>query len=78
MCRAYQTLVDRLKKPKSRADPSISVFEHMYGKHNFDVHPWAVLGCAVELHVMPQNRKTWEAHTKPGFYLGTTLEHYRC
>ena len=32
---------------KSRVDPSISVFEHMYGKHSFDAHPWAVLGCAV-------------------------------
>ena len=39
---------------KSRSNPSISAFEQMYGKHNFDAHPWAVLGCAVELHVMPK------------------------
>ena len=63
---------------KSKINPTISAFEQMYGKHNFDAHPWVMLGCAVELHVMPEIRKTWEAHTKPGFYLGTSWDHYRC
>ena len=27
---------------------------------------------------MPSGRKTWESHTKTGYYLGTSWEHYRC
>ena len=59
---------------KSRVNPTMSAFEQMYGKYNVDAHPWAVLGCAVELHVKfkAKNRETWKAHTKPGFYLGTS------
>ena len=39
---------------KSRTDPTISAFEQMHGKHNFDAHLWAVLVSAVELHVIPK------------------------
>ena len=57
---------------KSRINPSISAFEQMYGPHDYDTHPFAILGCAVELHVMPGNRRSWESHTKTGFYIGTS------
>ena len=38
---------------KSLTDPTMSAFKHMYGCHRYDAHPWAVLGCEVEVHVMP-------------------------
>ena len=63
---------------KSTLKPHMSAFAHMYGEHNYNAHPWAVLGCKVELHVMPSKRRTWDPHTKTGFYLGTSWEHYRC
>ena len=63
---------------KSRRNPAISAFEEMYGPHDYNAHPFGILGCAVELHVMPDNRKSWETHTKTGFYVGTSWEHYRC
>ena len=63
---------------KSRVDPSKSAFEILHGKHDYNAHPFAPLGSAVELHVMPSKRKTWGEHTKSGFYLGTAWEHYRC
>ena len=50
----------------------------LYGQHQYDTHPWAVLGCEVEIHVMSAQRRTCEAHTKTGYYLGTSSEHYRC
>ena len=37
-----------------------------------------MLGSKVELHVMPDKRKTWDAQTKTGYYLGVSWEHYRC
>ena len=27
---------------------------------------------------MPSQRRTWATHTKTGYYLGTSWEHYRC
>ena len=63
---------------KSRINPKISAFEQMYGPHDYDTHLFAILGCAVELHVTPKSRRTWEAHTKTGYYLGAAWDHYRC
>ena len=63
---------------KSAGKPTISAFEYLHGPHNYDSHPFAILGSAVEIHVVPANRKTWETHTKSGFYLGPSWEHYRC
>ena len=63
---------------KSREHPTTSAFEQMYGPHNYDANPFAILGCAVEMHVVPKNRRTWEAHTKTGYYLGTSWDHCRC
>jgi len=61
---------------KSRLNPTVSAFEQMYGPHNYDVHPFAILGSAVELHEMPKNRKTWETHTKTEYYLGASWDHF--
>ena len=63
---------------KSATKPSISAFEHLNGPHNYDLHPLIFLGSAVEIHIMPANRLTWTAHTKPGYYIGPSWEHYCC
>ena len=63
---------------KSRVVPTISAFVHMYRQHDYDAHPFAPLGCEIEMHIMPIGRKTWESHTKIGYYLGTSWENYRC
>ena len=63
---------------KSRVVPKISAFAHMYGKHDYETQPFAPLVCGVEIHVMPSVRETWKSHTKTGYYLGTSWEHYRC
>ena len=63
---------------KSRAVTKISAFAHMYGQHDYDAHRFAPIGCDVDMHVMPSRRKTWESHTKTGYYLGTSWEHNRC
>ena len=63
---------------KSRVNAEKSSFEVLYGKHDYNATPFAILGSAVEAHAMPNKRKTFEAHTKAGFYLGNSWEHYRC
>ena len=63
---------------KSRVDPTKSAFEVLRGPHDFNANPWAPLGCKAEIHVAPRKRKTWEEHTKTGFYIGNSWDHYRC
>ena len=52
-------------------------FEVMNRKHDYNANPSPPLGCAVEIHAVPSQQRTWEAHTKTGFYLGNSWEHYR-
>jgi hypothetical protein len=40
--------------------------------------PFAPIGCAVQIHVNPKNRWTWDTHTKAGFNLGTSMEYHQC
>ena len=51
---------------KSRVDKSKSSYEVLYGQHDYNANPWAPLGAAIEVHVVPQNRKTWSEHTLTG------------
>jgi hypothetical protein len=32
----------------------------------------------VEAHMMPSTHESWEEHTKSGYYIGVSEEHYRC
>ena len=49
----------------------------LYGQHNYNVNLFAPLDTAVEMHVTPANRQTYEAHTKTGSYIGNSWEHCR-
>jgi hypothetical protein len=40
--------------------------------------PFSPLGCSVQTHVKPDERRTWDARTDAGFNLGTSMEHHRC
>ncbi len=58
--------------------PKISAFAHVHGQHNYMKKPFAPIGCAVQIHVKPKNRRTWDAHTEAGFNLRTSMEHHGC
>jgi len=40
--------------------------------------PLAPMGCAVQFHIKPDRPKTWGEHSSNGWYLTTSLDHYRC
>ena len=63
---------------QSNVTPNISAFAHVHGHHDYMRHPFAPIGCAVEIHVKPGNRATWDMRSVSGFSLGMSLEHYRC
>ena len=63
---------------ESPASPTMSAFESLCGKFDVNATPIAPLGMKVLVHDTPENRGTWQAHGKPGFYTGRALLHYRC
>jgi hypothetical protein len=58
--------------------PSVSAYEFVNGKIDYNKFLLAPLGCAVEMHESTNRQKTWDPHSLSGWYLGTSTEHYRC
>ena len=42
----------------STVNPAVSSFEQLHGSHNYDSHPFSILGSTVEVHVTPKSRQT--------------------
>ena len=63
---------------KSRVVPSVSVYIRLYGQHDYNPNPWAPLGTAVEMHVMPAQQRMFSVHTESGFYIGNSEKYYCC
>ena len=63
---------------QSRIAPNISAFAHVHGTHDYMRKPFAPIGCAIQTHVKPDDRHTWDTRSEPGFNLGTSMEHHRC
>ena len=63
---------------QSKSTPKISAFAHVHGHHDYMKKPFAPLGCAVQAHVKPNDRRTWDARADAGFNIGTSMEHHRC
>ena len=60
-------------------NPNISTYEALYGhKYNFDAKPMVPIGTRVVIHDKSNERNTWGAHGRSGWYVGPALSHYRC
>ncbi len=62
----------------SQMTPTVSTYTHLWGQHDYNVNPFAPLGCKVEAYLYPGIQETWAPHTASGYYLGNMQEHYRC
>ena len=62
----------------SPTHPRQSAWEGINGAYDFDAHPLAPPGTAVTIHEKPKQRTSWGKHGIQGFYVGPTLQHYRC
>jgi hypothetical protein len=61
-----------------RITPNISAYAHVHGPHDYMRKPMAPLGCAIQAHVKPDKRRTWDTRSESGFNLGTSMEHHWC
>jgi hypothetical protein len=63
---------------QSHKNPNISAYQHVCGNFDYNKTPFGPLGCAVEMHESANRRKTWNPRSVGGWYIGTSMEHYRC
>ncbi len=57
--------------------PNISAYAYQHGTFDYNWMPIAPVGCSVQFHVKLSRQKTFGEHFGNGFYLKTSVEHYR-
>jgi hypothetical protein len=62
----------------SRINPKLSAATHIFGQYDFNKAPMAPPGTIIIAHDTPSRRRTWAPHGQDGWYIGPTMEHYRC
>ena len=62
----------------SRINPKLSAFAQLHGQFDFNRTPLAPVGTQVIVHENSQQRDTYGAHGVDGWYVGPSMEHYRC
>ena len=61
----------------SNITPNVSAWTVLHSPHNFNRHPFAPLGCEIQMLEDPKIQRTWGVKSKPGFYTGTSLVYYQ-
>ena len=62
----------------SRSNPKISAYTYIFGEFNFLATPLAPPGTKIVTHIKPGNRGSWELNGEVGWYVGPSMQHYRC
>jgi hypothetical protein len=62
----------------SRVNPKLSAYAYLNGNFDFNKSPLAPPGTKVLVHVKPDQRPSWSYHGEEGWYVGPSMEHYRC
>ena len=63
---------------QSNVAPNISAYSYHRGPFDYNRMPLAPMGCAVQFHIKPGQRKSFGEHSADGWYLRTSPEHYCC
>ena len=62
----------------SRINPRLSAYAYLFGLFDFNRTPLAPAGTKVLVHEKSRQRASWANHGIQGWYVGPSLEHYRC
>ena len=73
-----QTILTLNLLRQSNVAPMVSAYQYVNGSFDYNKTPLAPLGCAVQLFESNTRRGTWAEHSTDGWYIGTSMEHYRC
>ena len=61
-----------------RVNPKLSAYTYIFGEFHFSATPIAPPGTKIVAHISPDNRGSWELNGEVGWYIGPSLNHYRC
>jgi hypothetical protein len=62
----------------SRLHAQLSAAAHYHGLIDYNNTAFGPSGCKIIAHEKPAQRRTWTAHGKPGWSIGSAMQHYRC
>ena len=62
----------------SRIHPTLSAHASLHGNFDYNKTPIAPIGTRVIAHVTADKRPTFGVHGHIGWYIGPSMEHYRC
>ncbi len=62
----------------SRINPTISAYEALNGRYDWNRYPLAPLGCKAVIYKDGDIRGSWASCGVDGWYLGPSIDHYRC
>jgi hypothetical protein len=63
---------------RSQINPAISANEAMNGPHDWNQYPLAPLGCKAVVYKNGDTRGSWASRVIDDWYLGPSMDHYRC
>ena len=61
----------------SNLNPNISSYAQVYGQHDYKAEPFITIDMDSLAHDNSNVKKTFAAHCRKGYVLGTSFEHYR-
>ena len=62
----------------SRINPTLSAEAQLNGAFDFMKTPLAPPGTKCQVHEKLSQRRTWAPHSVDGWYVGSSMQHYRC
>ena len=62
----------------STINPKLSAYAYIFGQFDYNKTPLVPPGTKIVAHNKPSNRASWELNEEQGWYIGPSLEHYRC
>ena len=62
----------------SRLNPKLSAYTQVFGEFNYSATPLLPPSTKVVAHHTPEDRATWDLNGENGWYIGPSLQHYRC
>ena len=63
---------------QSSLHPHLSIYTHIHGGFDYNRTPISPQGKKLVIHNRPNNRASWEPHGGIGWYIGPSMEYYRC
>ena len=61
-----------------RVNQDLSAYAYLFGIYDFNKYPMVPPGTHVIVHKKPENRTSWGHNVTLGWYIGPSLDHYRC